>query len=268
MGELTRPRKLRPSSLSPMSENIQWNAAAVFATILAVACFGATAAGLTGHVTVLLPVEIFGKPTPISGAMLAIQCFSIGMLLLCSVYNNYARSQLGFHALGLIPALIFAYSAGFTENIVQNAIIAALCTYFAVFDNTSTGAKATAASGTVATILMSNNLVILLLFCASPLVTTADVLFPQFAGQRNANTFLCACGSAFVYVLPMAGAVLSNRASQVQPWWAICLFFNTAMHMMMDPVDTANAIPNGVLGVLHMTSALFCSSQNTKARSD
>lgn len=251
-----------------MSEKIQFNAPAVFATILAFTCFGATAAGLTGHVTVLLPVEFFGKPTPVSGVLLAIQCFSVGLLLLCSVYNNYAPSQLGFHALGLIPALIFAYSAGFTENIVQNAIIAAVCTYFAVFHGTCKGATAAVASGKVATILMGTNLVLLLLFCASPFITTADELFPQFAGQINTNTLRCACGSAFVYVLPMAVAVLNNRASQVQPWWATCLFFNTAMHLMMDPVDTANAIPNFVLGVVHITSAYFCSGKNTKVRAD
>lgn len=249
-----------------MAATIEWNGASVFATLLAITSIGAAAAGAMGHVELLLPVEFFGKIDAVAGSLLAIQCFAIGILLLCSVYNNYAPSQLKFHALGLLPVIALGISFGFWVNVIQNATVLVLCAYFGF--TAAKGRAATAASGKLATILMGINLFLLLGFCATPFFMSVDEIFPQFDGKVSTLTFHMCIASTVVYVVPLAGAVLDNKASQVQPWWATCLFFNAATHMMMDPIDTQNAVTNGVLAVVHLSSALFCSAKATKTSTD
>merc|ERR1719502_2368406 len=245
---------------------IQWNGASIFATLVGVSSLGAVGALLSGHVELLLPPDAGFAVTPLVGVMLAIQCFGIGVLLLGSVYNNYAPLQLKFHALGLIPVLVLGYSMGFMTNVIQNGIIFALCVILGFASGGGAPSKPTA-SGTLATILMGLNVLLLLAFCATPFFFTPDELFPQFGGKVDTLTYQYVIGSAFVYVLPLTAAVLTGKASQVQPWWATCLFFNTAMHtVMMDPIDTQNAMSNGVLAVLHMSCALFCSTKAPKER--
>lgn len=246
--------------------HVHWNEASIFATLLAIASIGAAAAGAMGHVEVLLPVDVFGKLDPVAGSLLAVQCFAIGVLTLCSVYNNYAPSQLKFHALGLLPVIVLGISFGnFWANVIQNTIVFALCAYFGFTFLDGRGA-ATAASGTLATILMGINLLLMVAFCATPFFMSVAEIFPQFEGKVSTPTFHMCIASTVVYVVPLAAAVLSNKASQVQPWWAACLFFNAATHMMMDPVDTQNAMTNGVLAVVHMSSALFCGAKAAKTR--
>lgn len=248
-----------------MSGKVEWNGASVTATLLAVSSIGAAAACVTGHVDALLPVDLFGELDPLAGSLLSIQCFAIGVLTLCSVYNNYAPLQLKFHAVGVIFPIAFAISLGFWVKVVQSAIISLICAYFGFTADKKGRAEYfgfiaqehTAASGKLSTILMSINLLLLVVYCATPFFMSVDELFPQFQGRVNTLTFRMCMTSTVVYVVPMAGAVLNNRASQVQPWWAACLFFNAATNMMMDPIDTQNAVANGVLAVVHILNAFY-----------
>lgn len=238
---------------------ITWDGPNIFATVIGVSSIGAAAACALGNAKVLLPSDTFDF-NAISSSLLSIQCFAIGVFLISSVYNNYAKSQLKFHALGLIPIIVLALSYGFMANVIQNTSIVAICVFLGVFNAKDMEHDV---KWNVPTILVACNVVLLLLFCATPFLLSPGELFPQFDGLVSTQSFQFAIGSAFVYVLPMAAAVANNRASQLQPWWAACLFFNATTHMLMDPIDYQNAITNGFLGVIHISSAYLYNAKTT-----
>jgi len=251
-----------------MSGKIQWDAPAIFATILSVLSIGAAAAVPMGFAETFFSAKYLGKLTPTSCSLMGIQCFSIGVLLACSVYNNFARSHLKFHGLGLFPLVALSYTVGFTENVIQNSIICAICLYMGIFYKTETGNQPVALKWNLATILMVANVAMLLGFCVSPFMFEFGSLFPHLNGQVSAVTFHYSTGMAFTFVCPMMAAVVNNRANQIQTWWAVCLLFNAATHMMMVPVDSQNAATNFILAVIHISSAFVCSAKTYKSRSE
>lgn len=251
-----------------MSGKIKWDAPAIFATILSVSSIGATAAVLMGFAETIFPAKYLGKMTPISCSLMGIQCFSIGVLLACSVYNNFARSHLKFHGLGLLPLIALSYSVGFMENVIQNSIICAICLYLGIFYKVETDDQPATLKWNLATILMVINVVMLLGFCASPFTSEFGDLFPNLDGQVSVLAFSYITGMAFTFVFPMIAAVISNRASQIQIWWAVCLLFNAATHIRMVPVDSQNAAINFILAIIHISSACVFSAKTSKSRSE
>lgn len=237
-----------------MFAHIQWNGASITATVLTATSLCAAVVSAVGHVELLLPSDVFGQPNSTTCLMLAIVCFAISVLTFCSVYNNYAPSQLKFHAVGLLPVIVLAIYFGFWANVIQNTIIAAVCAYFGL---TLDKRPAEKPEMNLPTILMGLNLLILIPFCLTPFFMTPDELFPQLAGRVNTITFQMFIASTVVYVVPLTANVIKNRASQVQPWWAACLFFNAAAHMMDNPIDRQNAMSNLVLAVAHIYSTLY-----------
>lgn len=240
------------------------NAPNIFATILSVSSLGAAVAALMGYTQI--PADIFGKPTRTANTLLAIQCFSMGLLLAGSVWFNFARSHLKFHGLGLIPLIAFDYSCGFTSNVIQNVIVFAICLYLGHFYEKGKEDKPAALKLNMPTILLGLNIVILFLWIGFSFMYEVKDVLPNLVGQVNNLSLRLATSTACIYALPLLASVANNRAEQVQTCWAIICLFAVVVDLLNTDVDNSAAVLNGILFVIHAGSAAFASG--SKSRTD
>jgi len=247
-----------------MSEKIQWHAPNIFATVLSVSSLGAAVAALMGYTQI--PAEIFGKPTRTANTLVAIQCFTMGLLLASSVWFNFARSHLKFHGLGLIPLIAFDYSCGFTSNMIQNGIVLAICLSLGHFYENGKEDKPAALKFNMPTILLGLNIVILFLWIGSSFLFEVKDVLPDCVGQLNDLSYRLATSMACVYALPLVVAVTNNRAEQIQTCWAIICLFAVVVDLLNTDVDNSAVVLNGILFVIHAGSSAFASG--SKSRTD
>jgi len=236
----------------------------IFATVLSVSSFGAAFAALMGYTQI--PADIFGKPTHTANTLVAMQCFQIAVVLASSVSNNYARSHLKFHGLGLIPLIVMSYSCGFTSNVIQNGIVFAICLYLGYFYENGEKDQSAALKYNMPTILGAINVAVGLMWFGAPFMFgVADILPGVPDGQLNNLSLRLATSMSFAYTLPFLVAVANNRAEQVLPFWAVGCLFAVAADLYNTDADNSGVALNAILFVANAGCAF---ASRSKARTD
>lgn len=231
--------------------------------MLSVSSLGAAFAALMGYTQI--PADIFGKPTRTANYLVAMQCFQIGVVLASSVSNNYARSHLKFHGLGLIPLIAFSYSCGFISNVIQNGIVFAICLYLGHFYENGKEDQPAALKCNIATIVLAVSFVIGLMWFGAPFMFDVKDILPHIDGQLNNLSLRLATSMSLAYTLPSLVAVANNRAEQLQSFWAIGCLFAVVVDLCNTDVDNSAVVMNGILFVATAASAF---ASRSKARTD